>query len=481
MKAKVIMIAIVVAAVGAGIYFGLAHRTFSSESKKETPHLFPVCDRRGSKDERWGYIDPTGKLAINFQFEEVADFAEGLAAVKTGGRWGFVDEDGNFAINPQFDKVGGFAEGLVGVNVGRQWGFADKTGKYAINPQFDAAGMFSDGLAMVMSGGKWGYIDKDGKYIINPQFDDAWWFSEGVAAVKIGDKWGYINKKGKYLINPQFDETSDSFSDGRSAFRIGDKWGYIGGDGKYVINPQFDSAGKFSEGLAVVQSGDKWGYVDRDGKFAINPQFAKAEGFSEGFAAVKIGDKWGYIDKTGKIIINPHFNSPAVGAFRRGLAAITPNLYINAKAEWVWPNSSLFQKDSAELYPLLDADRPTKDNEAEHVDGRWVQCINNISTRPMCFVTQKGDPTDFGKVIFHDRKSAQLAAKLQFDAIFFDDNNDHILFAMKPTPDGWIPLPGITPKPFMLETVPDLPSLPEAGNGEAGTPVTPVSAPGADQ
>src|SRR5208282_2047334 len=114
MKAKVIVIAILAAiAIGAGLYFGVADNVLISDKKEETPRLFPVCDRCASKDRRWGYIDSTGKLAINFQFEEVADFSEGLAAVKTGNRWGFIDEDGKFVINPQFDEVDRFAEGLV--------------------------------------------------------------------------------------------------------------------------------------------------------------------------------------------------------------------------------------------------------------------------------------------------------------------------------------------------------------------------------
>ena len=472
LKAMVIAIAVLAAIKVGAVLVHVARRAFISQSKKEIPRLFPVCDRCGTKDARWGFIDSTGRLAINFQFEEVDDFSEGLAAAKTGNRWGFVDEAGTFAINPQFEKVGSFAEGLAAVEVDYQWGYVDKTGKYAINPQFNAAGMFSEGVAMVMAGGKWGYVDDDGKYTIKPQFDDAWRFSDGLAAVKIGDKWGYISKKGKYLINPQFDETSSTFSDSLSPFRIGDRWGYIDEDGKYVINPQFDSAGKFSEGLAAVQTGEKWGYVDRKGKFAVNPQFAKAEDFSEGFAAVKAGDKWGFIDKTGKIVVNAQFNASSVGVFRRGLAMIAPNLYINAKAEWVWPNHELFQSDFAQIEPLLSADRPSGTEN----DGAWVQCANNIATRPLCFTSRKGDATDYGKALFHDRKAAQIAAKLQFDELAFENEHGRTLFAMKPTAEGWVPYPGIPTEPFMLETMPDLPSLPDAGNAANGTPVTPLSA-----
>jgi len=287
MKAKVIVIAVVAAMViGTGLYFGVADSILYSDSKKETPRLFPVCDRCATKDKRWGYIDSTGKLVINSQFEEVADFSEGLAAVKTGSRWGFIDEDGKFVINPQFDEVGSFAEGLVAVKSDRKWGYLDKTGKYTINPQFYDAGMFSEGLAPVFgteTGFKHGYIDKSGKNVINAQFDDARCFFEGRAAVKLGDKWGYINRRGKYIINPQFDEASDTFSEGRAAFKIGDKWGYIDKAGKFVINPQFDSATKFENGIAevgiklprtdpnAILDKYQYGYIDRNGKYFWQP------------------------------------------------------------------------------------------------------------------------------------------------------------------------------------------------------------------
>ena len=37
------------------------------------------------KEKDWGYIDETGKWAINPQFEHVHGFSEGLAAVQNNG------------------------------------------------------------------------------------------------------------------------------------------------------------------------------------------------------------------------------------------------------------------------------------------------------------------------------------------------------------------------------------------------------------
>lgn len=41
--------------------------------------LYPV--KAGNK---WGYIDGSGKMLINPQFENAGDFSDGLAPVKTG-------------------------------------------------------------------------------------------------------------------------------------------------------------------------------------------------------------------------------------------------------------------------------------------------------------------------------------------------------------------------------------------------------------
>ena len=433
MKSKFVIIIIGLAAVLAlGLYLRSAHHGFLPFAGKEVPRLFPVCSPCSGESVRWGYIDSSGKLAINFQFEEAHDFSEGLASVKTGGKWGYVGEDGKFIVNPQFDGAGFFSEGLTWVRISGKEGYIDKAGTYIVNPQFDVAFPFHEGLAIVSTGNKWGFIDKEGKYAVNPQYDRILWgFAEGLAAVEIGNKWGYVDR-----------------------------------DGKYAINPQFDGAEGFSEGLAAIKNGDKWGYVDKDGKFAINPQFEKADDFSEGMAAVKIGNKWGYIDKAGKLVINPQYSADKVGQFQRGIAAIDHNLYVNTRDRWVWPNVEALQSEYEQLAPLLNADRGTNDN---YVDGTWNICVNNVAAKPLCFQVSKGDPDLYGQNVFRDRNSAQLALKLQIDQLVFADPDGHTLFAIKPTAEGWIPYPGTTPRPFMVQTVPDLPSLPISANGESGT------------
>jgi len=197
-----------------------------------------------------GYIDRTGKLIVNPQYDQASDFSEGLALVCVGPcdqdhwqgvrytkgletekleqtfKYGYIDETGKMVINPMFESAEKFSEGLAGVCVGHgcyyslpsdkpkeegKWGFIDKTGAIVILPQFKSVSTFHEGLAAVSVGDKWGYIDKTGKFVINPQYDSANDFEQGVAWVSLkvagtdstlDYQYGYIDRNGKYIWQP---------------------------------------------------------------------------------------------------------------------------------------------------------------------------------------------------------------------------------------------------------------------------------------
>ncbi len=62
-------------------------------------------------------------------------FSEGVAAVWIGPQWGYIDKTGKIAIQPVFNDAYEFSDGLAVVQMGFQWGYIDKTGNMVIKLQ----------------------------------------------------------------------------------------------------------------------------------------------------------------------------------------------------------------------------------------------------------------------------------------------------------------------------------------------------------
>lgn len=108
---------------------------------------YDVYDEIQRYDYKWRYIDKLGRTVIGIQFltersDHVGRFSEGLAWVcpkGSGGKFGYINRSGNIVIEPQFDFPGNFRNGLAGVCIGetitiRKTGYIDKKGKYVWTP-----------------------------------------------------------------------------------------------------------------------------------------------------------------------------------------------------------------------------------------------------------------------------------------------------------------------------------------------------------
>lgn len=96
--------------IGVGTFTG----SVSAQGRQNNSNgLFPV-----SQNDRNGYIDRAGEIAIPSKFDGGRKFSEGLAPVKVGDKWGFIDETGRVVVEPQFSGAHDFSEGLARVRVG---------------------------------------------------------------------------------------------------------------------------------------------------------------------------------------------------------------------------------------------------------------------------------------------------------------------------------------------------------------------------
>lgn len=78
------------------------------------------------------------------------------AAVKIGNKWGFVNTTGEIVVEPQYDDAHSFVNGLAAVCKDGKWGFIDITNKVCINFKFEDVRNFNEnGVTFIKDNGEW--------------------------------------------------------------------------------------------------------------------------------------------------------------------------------------------------------------------------------------------------------------------------------------------------------------------------------------
>jgi hypothetical protein len=141
------------------------------------------------------FIDHSGKVVISAPVDFASAFRDDLSIVGIGGRcgvggtFGFMDRSGALTIATQYESVAPFSEGLAAVRAGDKWGFINRKGALVIPLRFEetaagAPGPFRSGLARVysripgfrqpnasaMADLQAGYIDTRGEYAWPPTY-----------------------------------------------------------------------------------------------------------------------------------------------------------------------------------------------------------------------------------------------------------------------------------------------------------------------
>jgi len=70
--------------------------------------------------ELWGYIDGSGKLAIDYKYPLAWDYVHDRARMISQEGYGFINKTGDYIIPPYYIEVRDFSEGLARVQIYRQ-------------------------------------------------------------------------------------------------------------------------------------------------------------------------------------------------------------------------------------------------------------------------------------------------------------------------------------------------------------------------
>jgi hypothetical protein len=186
---------------------------------------------------RYKYIGKDGSFAFGgAKFMIAKSFSNGLAAVFENAKWGYIDTTGKLVIQPQFEWAYSFDEKLAPVVKSGKIGFIDKTGKIVIEPVYERADEFVNGIASVWKNGKYSYVTSKGEIKTDISQNKNYIFKDGVSPART------ITKDGRYY------------------------WGYIKTDGSWLVEPEYDYVTDFTNGKGMVWKDNKQGEVTKDGK-----------------------------------------------------------------------------------------------------------------------------------------------------------------------------------------------------------------------
>lgn len=247
-----------------------------------------------NEDGQFAFIDKTGKDVIyGKDFDSRPEegqqhtFSEGLAAVaifKDGKRkWGYIDRTGKFAIEPRFDRASPFSDGASSVAIINPFikGLTAQLRDGTTAPLTELA--TSDYKISSYYGlTRYAIIDKEG-YLQTPHvFLSVEPFVEGIALAYTTPPIPFtratcINKKGQQIFKLPKNHRlwGFDFSEGLivvcSEGPYSSKFGYANEKGELIGEALYDEAFPFSEGYAVIQLTEdrphdkarKFGYIQK--------------------------------------------------------------------------------------------------------------------------------------------------------------------------------------------------------------------------
>ncbi|MCR5674084.1 MAG: WG repeat-containing protein [Lachnospiraceae bacterium] len=85
----------------------VCEQTWADARAPESDGWIAVANAEG----KWGFIDPTGAMKIDYQFEDAASFSDGLAAVEKINRWYYISTNGRVQIEENMTEARAFHDG----------------------------------------------------------------------------------------------------------------------------------------------------------------------------------------------------------------------------------------------------------------------------------------------------------------------------------------------------------------------------------
>jgi len=119
-----------------------------------------------NKKISYGYINESGAVVIPCAYDEVTDFVDGYAAVRTKKDWLVIDKNGATVIPPGYAFIEVVPGGLFIVKKEEKFGLVDFTGKTRLPFHYLSLNYLFEDVFCVSKGAQYGAINANGKNIL---------------------------------------------------------------------------------------------------------------------------------------------------------------------------------------------------------------------------------------------------------------------------------------------------------------------------
>jgi len=305
-------------------------------------------------NEKYGYINKNGKLALSYEYEQAKDFKDGYAQIGNEQYWAIIDLEGK-KISDWYEKIHDFDGEIAIVEKLGNIGFINKKGKFVgkwyseieplefglykvskyekyaivnksgniVTQWYDKVYKFNGRFLKVEKEGKFAYLNEIGGLIIG-WYDQVGELENNTILVKNNNKYAYYNTK--HQTTSEWFDTLSTYSDGYAVAVQNGQYGFIDKQGIVKIGFNFDFALNFNNGLAVVENNGKVAYIDKKGNIPMgwnDPIIFFNSQPPHGLTVVKIGQKYGYQTLNGKRVIPAKYDYAE--NFSEGLALVKTN------------------------------------------------------------------------------------------------------------------------------------------------------------
>jgi len=251
-------------------------------------------------------MDEEGNKIIDYAYEEVSYFHEGLAIVMDNGKFGAISPSGERVIDCKYDVISDFHHGRAIFSINEKYGLIDRNDHIILQAKYDDIQSVFDTLFLFMENSLYGIMDSKGEVILAPIYGDVNVLKDNKVKVFMDNKTGIINSSLVEFVGVEFDDII-AFNGGYIIKKNG-KYGVMDALGKTVLSLQFDLISDNSSPNLSVQLGHKFSFLRiRDWKF-VTPWTETYKGWTEisGFNGstylVKKKGQHYWSDTTGKIM-----------------------------------------------------------------------------------------------------------------------------------------------------------------------------------